>query len=112
VEGDATRFYDEELELRARFGSPPFGRIVKLTVALPEREAAENAGLEMAERLREAARAQGIDVQVAGPAPAYVARRNDRWRYHLVVRGADPAAVLGAGPAPPWSVDVDPESLL
>ena len=47
-----------------------------------------------------------------GPAPAYIARRNDRWRYNLVLRGADPVGALGGDPGPPWSVDVDPESLL
>ena len=57
VEGDATTFYDEELALRERFGSPPFGRLVKLTVALPDREAAEREGVAMADRLRDRGRA-------------------------------------------------------
>jgi hypothetical protein len=47
-----------------------------------------------------------------GPAPAYIARRNDRWRFNVVLRGADPRGTLGDDPGPPWSVDVDPESLL
>ncbi|MGH2897791.1 MAG: replication restart helicase PriA, partial [Solirubrobacteraceae bacterium] len=35
--GRADAFYDAELELRRRFGSPPFGRLVKLTVAMADR---------------------------------------------------------------------------
>jgi primosomal protein N' (replication factor Y) (superfamily II helicase) len=112
VEGDAAAFYDEELALRERFGSPPFGRLVKLTVGLPERDEAERVAAAMAERLRAAALAQGSRVQVAGPAPAYVARRGDRWRYHVILRGADPVALLDPMPGAPWSIDVDPESLL
>ena len=46
------------------------------------------------------------------PAPAYVARRADRWRYNVVLRGPDPLTVLDPPPGSPWSVDVDPESLL
>ena len=110
--GDATAFYEAELDLRRRFGSPPFGSTIKLTVALPERDAAEREGVAMADRLRTRAGELGLRVEVAGPAPAYVARRNDRWRFHLVLRGDDPRAVLGEDPGPPWSVDVDPESLL
>ena len=49
---------------------------------------------------------------VVGPAPAYIARRNEKWRFHVILRGDDPLAVLGGDPGPPWSVDVDPESLL
>jgi primosomal protein N' (replication factor Y) len=112
VERDAAAFYDEELALRERFGSPPFGRLVKLTVGVPEREAAEREALAMAEALRERARAAGSRVQVVGPAPAYIARRADRWRYNVVLRGPDPVALLDPPPGPPWSVDVDPESLL
>ncbi len=112
VERDPEAFYDEELALRERFGSPPFGRLVKLTVAMADREAAEREATTMAEGLRTRARERGLGVQVAGPAPAYVARRAERWRYNVVLRGADPAALLDPPPGAPWSVDVDPESLL
>lgn len=112
VDGDAATFYDEELALRARFGSPPFGRLVKLTVAIADRAAAEREAMELAERLRAVAVARALPVQVAGPAPAYVAKRADRWRYNIVLRGADPVALLDPPPGRPWSIDVDPESLL
>jgi primosomal protein N' (replication factor Y) len=112
VEGDAGAFYDEEFALRERFGSPPYGRLVKLTVALPDRDAAEREGEALASRLRDDATRRGLGVQVAGPAPAYVARRGDRWRFNVVLRGRDPVALLDPVPGPPWSIDVDPESLL
>lgn len=113
AEDRAAAFYDAELDLRRRFGSPPFGRLVKLTVALPDRDDAERAGRDLADRLRERA-AQGIGgrVQVSGPAPAFIAKRGDRWRFNVVLRGDDPVAVLGEPPGAPWSIDVDPESLL
>ncbi len=110
--GDAAGFYDAELELRRRFGSPPFGRLVKLTVALPDRDAAEREAEAMAATLGARAAARGARVSIVGPAPAYIARRADRWRWNLVLRGDDPAALLDGGLDAPWSVDVDPESLL
>lgn len=112
VSGDAAAFYDAELAQRRRFGSPPFGRLVKLTVALPERDAAEAAGRAMAERLRARAAERAAAVQVVGPAPAYIPRRAGRWRFNLVLRGPDPVSLLDGGLEAPWSVDVDPESLL
>jgi primosomal protein N' (replication factor Y) (superfamily II helicase) len=112
VDGDRDAFYDEELTLRRRFGSPPFGRLVKLTVGLPDRDAAEGAAIKLADALRARAQERALPVTVAGPAPAYVARRAERWRYNIVLRGADPAALLDPPPGAPWSIDVDPESLL
>ena len=110
--GDRTAFYDSELAMRERFGSPPFGRLVKLTVGLADAAAAEREARAMAERLRDRATQRGLAVAVVGPAPAYIARRADRWRWNIVLRGADPAALLDEGVDAPWSVDVDPESLL
>ena len=112
AEHRAEAFYDAELDLRRRFGSPPFGRLVKLTVALADREEAEAAGEALAEQLRARAAAAGERVDVAGPAPAFVARRGDRWRFNVVLRGPDPVRLLADPPGAPWSIDVDPESLL
>jgi len=115
--GDASAFYDAELDVRRRFGSPPFGRLIKLTVALPDPLAAEHEAAAMADRLRAecsgpGATAAGIKVGVLGPAPGYIARRAGRWRWNVVLRGDRPLEILGPAPGPPWSVDVDPDSLL
>ncbi len=118
--GDATAFYDAELDVRRRFGSPPFGRLVKLTVGLPDALAAEQEASAMADRLRAAAAASGTGstesgaarVDVLGPAPAYVARRAGRWRWNVVLRGDRPLRLLDPPPGAPWSIDVDPDSLL
>ncbi len=112
VEADPDAFYSAELDLRRRFGSPPFGRLVKLTVAMADRDGVEAEATAMADRLRARSIERGAGVTVAGPAPAYIARRADRWRWNVVLRGPDPAALLDGGLEPPWSVDVDPESLL
>jgi primosomal protein N' (replication factor Y) len=112
---DPAAFYDAELELRRQFASPPFARLLKLTVALAERDAAEAAGREMVATLRARVGAwasAGGQATVSGPAPAFIARRADRWRYNVVIRGSDPAGLLPEPPGPPWSVDVDPDSLL
>ena len=67
VDGDPTAFYDAELAVRRRFGSPPFGRLVKLTVGLPDAAAAEREAVAMADRLR--SRADDRRSGVAGHGP-------------------------------------------
>jgi primosomal protein N' (replication factor Y) len=110
--GERAEFYNAELGLRERFGSPPFRRLVKLTVGLADPAAAEREAGAQATRLRQLAVERGGGVSVVGPAPAYIARRADRWRWNVVLRGDDPVALLDGGLDAPWSVDVDPESLL
>jgi primosomal protein N' (replication factor Y) len=112
VGGDAETFYDAELALRRAFGGPPYGRNLKLTVAVEDAAAARREAERMAARLRDRAREAVIAATVIGPAPAYVPRRGGRWRWNVVVRADDPAGLLDGDPGPPWSVDVDPESLL
>jgi primosomal protein N' (replication factor Y) (superfamily II helicase) len=109
---DPAAFYDAELDARRRFGSPPFGKLVKLTIGLEDPEAAERGALALAETLRARAAGRGSDTAVIGPAPAFLRRRAGKWRWNVVLRGSDPAGLLDGGPDAPWSVDVDPETLL
>jgi primosomal protein N' (replication factor Y) len=110
---DPSAFYDAELDARRRFGSPPFGRLVKLTVGLPDPLAAQQEAAAMADRLAAAAvSAPEGPTAVLGPAPAYIARRAGRWRWNVVLRGRDPRSLLDPLPGAPWSIDVDPDSLL
>jgi primosomal protein N' (replication factor Y) len=110
--GDASAFYDAELNARRLFGSPPFGRLVKLTVGLPDPLSAQHEAAAMADRLAAAALSAETRVAILGPAPAYVARRAGRWRWNVILRGDDPRRLLDPLPGPPWSIDVDPDSLL
>ncbi len=113
---DASDFIGSELAARRAFGAPPFGRVIKLTVALEDRAAAQAQASEFAARLRDRADGAAVDgvppAIVLGPVPAYIARRAGRWRFHLILRGTDPRAVLEGDPGAPWSVDVDPETVL
>ena len=108
--GDARPFVEAELERRRRFGSPPFGQLIKLTAADADRDAALAAARAFAAELRDRVAATGASVAVLGPVPAYVARRGGRWRFHVVLRGRDPAAVLGGDPGRPGASTSTPRA--
>lgn len=109
VEGDGRDFIAGQLAQRRTWGSPPFGSVIRLTVAMTDRDEAWTEARRLAAELRTRTTAAST---VLGPAPAFVARRAGRWRFHVVLRGTDPAGVLGGDPGVPWSVDVDPESVM
>ena len=53
-------------------------------------------------------------MEIIGPTPSYVRRVRNQYRWHVLVRAYDPAAVLRPlMPLPPgWKVDIDPVTLL
>ncbi len=111
---DYHALYDREVEFRRRLGYPPFGRLVRLTFAGGGAAYAQEQAAAMAHRLREERDRLGLpNLDVLGPAPAFVPRLRGRWRWHIVLRGSDPAALLRDIALPKgWTVDVDPVSLL
>ncbi len=111
---DYEAFYREELRHRERLGYPPFARLVRLEYrALNEaqaREAAEDLAHTLRVWLQEAdARA----TQIIGPVPCFFARRAGWYRWHILLRGPNPARWLQGRRLPPgWRIQVDPVSLL
>jgi primosomal protein N' (replication factor Y) len=107
---DYATFAEAELAGRARFGYPPFGRLVLLQTQAKRADTVTKRAESYATELRASA---GEDAEVFGPAPAFAAKRAGAFRVQLILRGKDPLAVLDRAPAgAEWTVDVDPVTLL
>jgi primosomal protein N' (replication factor Y) len=107
-------FYARELESRRRLGYPPFGEVVRLLYAHTSDEYAQREAF----RLRRSLDTQKIaldrpNIDIVGPAPAFVGRLRGRFRWQVLLRGDGPGALLEGIHLPQgWTVDVDPVSLL
>jgi len=111
---DYTSFYDKEIAYRRQLHNPPFTRLALLVYshtndAICQREAERIRDLLIAER-----DAKGIDnVGLIGPAPAFIHRLRGRFRWQLILRGAELSAFLSQIPFPQgWTIDIDPVSLI
>ena len=111
---DYHALYRQEVEFRQRLGYPPFGRLARLVFAhTGERYAREQAAA-MVCSLRKERDSRGLpNLDVLGPAPAFVPRLRGRWRWQVIVRGQHPTDLLAKVAFPRgWTVDIDPVSLL
>ncbi|HEY3171675.1 MAG TPA: primosomal protein N' [Thermoanaerobaculia bacterium] len=116
---DVDGFAGHELEFRRTFFYPPFAELAAVLVSSPNRERAEEVGKETGRTL--AAAARGKPVRISGPAPAPIERLQGRWRFQILLRAPDRAAILSLleesiRERPPSgvqvAVDVDPQDLM
>jgi primosomal protein N' (replication factor Y) len=111
---DYAAFYEREIEFRREQGYPPFGQLIRLLYLNPSdercREESERLHRLLVNRL---ARLGLPNLDLIGPAPAFLGRIRRQSRWQIVLRGRNPRALL-EGIALPlgWRVDVDPMSLL
>ena len=80
---DYLSFYRQELPLRRLRGYPPFADVILLTASGLD----EGAVLRCCIRLRQALATAQAEGQIFGPAPAAVAKINNRYRYRLTITG-------------------------
>lgn len=82
------RFYAEEIKLRQARGYPPFQDMFVLTASGKEESAVLHTCLRLRQeltRILDGDSYRTIGYQLLGPAPASVAKVNDRYRYRLTV---------------------------
>jgi primosomal protein N' (replication factor Y) len=107
---DYKTFAEAELAGRARFGYPPFGRLVLLQTQAKRLDTVTKRAESLVTALRGSADGEA---EVFGPAPAFAAKRGGAFRMQVILRGKDPLAVLDrVTPGAEWTVDVDPVTLL
>ncbi|GAB4320386.1 MAG: primosomal protein N' [Dehalococcoidia bacterium] len=111
---DYRAFYEHELAHRRRAGYPPFSRLTRLTFRHPKEDQGLQEATRVATELRTIRNVAGrADPDVLGPTPAYIRRYRGEFRWHILLRGHDPAKLveqvrLGSR----WTVDVDPAGTL
>lgn len=112
---DYLAFYEREIEFRARQRYPPFSRLIRLSMRDRSDETCRTAGEALAGEIADIIQTAGLDAEVFGPAPAFVAKIRDKYQWQVIVRGGVPgfADLVSAMPLrAPWTIDVDPQSLL
>jgi len=107
-------FYEEELAHRRRAGYPPFNRMLKLVYRHRHQEHALEEAARVATELRVARDAAGrAEPDVLGPTPAFIPRIRGEYRYQVLMRGRNPAALLEAiRLGEHWHIDIDPAGLI
>ncbi|MBI4187164.1 MAG: primosomal protein N' [Chloroflexi bacterium] len=111
---DYSLFYERELAYRRQLGNPPFTRLVSLVYSNTNEGRCQREADRMKRLLVEEAESRGIaGFSVIGPAPAFIRRLRGRFRWQLILRGADPAAMLSEVTIPQgWVVVIDPVGLV
>ena len=110
---DYAAFYQKELSYRLRLGYPPFSRLVALRFQDVDPIHCQEEAQHLARWLGGEVRRSGAPIDLIGPAPCFFSLTAGRFRWQIVLRGADPAALLRDVILPSgWRIDVDPTSLL
>ena len=107
---DYQAFYTKEMAYRREHSNPPYSKLIRLLYAHTNRATSEREASKLGATLKERREAWGYsEVDVLGPAPAYPPRLRGRFRWHIVLRGADPRMLLDRIAVPAgWTVDIDP----
>jgi primosomal protein N' (replication factor Y) len=78
---DYEQFVRQELAFRRATGYPPYSRLVRVLLESKRESEAKEAAVALREELRDLS-----DTEVLGPAPAIMARVDDRHRMHLLLK--------------------------
>jgi primosomal protein N' (replication factor Y) len=119
---DYLAFVAQELPAREEYGYPPITAMIRIIVRGTRETDAEHFAELLEQRLRAALADPPLEHRLLGPAPAPVAKLRGKFRFHLLLVGAERDGLREAVRAatlqlkPPddvqWVVDVDPLDLL
>jgi primosomal protein N' (replication factor Y) len=111
---DYESFYRQEMAYRRDQLYPPFRRLARIVFQDQASNRAENEARRAADLLeKRIVEGQFTASEIIGPTPCFFGKRNNYYRWHLILRSPDPRAVLaGIELSDGWIVDIDPVDML
>ena len=111
---DYAAFYAHEIAERRDLGYPPFRRLARLLIRQRSAPQAQREAQRAAQILRGRIRDLKLDgTTLIGPAPCFYGKLEGYYRWHVLVRSADPAAAFqDLDLAKGWHLDIDPLEVL
>ncbi len=113
IREDYQLFAFSELIERQKGLFPPFVDLVRLTYESTNLNQCQVQALNLFKSLNQAFhRQKKQDLKaILGPAPAFLSRINNKYRWHIILKGQHLQSFLHLVP-PNWTIDIDPYSLL
>lgn len=107
---DYNSFYNNQINERRAFKFPPFRFMLKLQVE----RASSSAAQKTAEAVWEMVRNSGLKLELSAPAPAFVEKIHNRYRWQIIARAVNRSQLLRIVEQLPANVsfDIDPVDLL
>jgi len=111
---DYSSFYNQEINYRRQLRNPPFTRLACLVYSHTNDARCQRQAERMKRLLTQEIDSQGIaDIELIGPAPAFIHRLRGRFRWQLILRGSGLSVFLSKITLPQgWTVDIDPLGLV
>jgi len=110
---DYSGFYHQEINYRQQYNYPPFSHLVRLIYTHSSNNRCQLAAERMSQLILKEKENQVMnDLCLIGPLPSFNARVRGKYRWQLLLRGADPSRILRELTlSQGWTIDVDPIGL-
>ena len=110
---DYGHFYEQEISLRREYDNPPFSRLARLVYINTNNVVCNREAQRMNRLLKGERDSWGMEIDIIGPAPSFFAKVRGRYRWQIILRGADLHGLLDkVSLSRGWIVDIDPVSVL
>jgi len=90
---DYAAFYREEIANRSELSYPPFAYLASILVFSSAESKTAAAANRLGEILQEAVRTAGGEIEILGPVPALLKKLNGKYRWQIVLKAKDLAAL-------------------
>lgn len=111
---DYIGFVEKEITSRREMGYPPFRRFARVLFSYPDFYKTQKQAEEGARRVRALLDKHELSgTELIGPAPCFFTRINRHYRWHILLRGPNPAIALrDLKLERGWQIDIDPVDVL